>query len=99
MAAFRCGGHSARVQAARVALVLRLPYGSFVADALGIIFSPVSYLTERDTYTAVDEVTAQARLEKDFLKGLPRDEILRMLFVMLYSGVTCLKHGRIQRGA
>ena len=40
----------------------------------------------------VDEIIAQAHVERDFLRTLPREEILRMLFVTLYSGATCLKH-------
>jgi hypothetical protein len=77
---------------ARVALIFRLPYGSFITDVLGIIFSPVAYLTEQQLFANIDQVVLRARAERDFLAEQPHDIVQRLLIAMFYIGVSCVKH-------
>lgn len=77
---------------ARVALIFRLPYGSLATEALSLIFGPVLYLTEEEAFKALDETVRLAQSEQEFLAAQSPKDIHRMLFSMLYAGVTCLKH-------
>jgi hypothetical protein len=86
---WRAFGSSA---SARVALIFRLPYGARASDALSVIFSPVAYLAEADAFKALDEVVRLAQEEHEFLSAQRPEDVQRMLFTMLYAGVTCLKH-------
>jgi hypothetical protein len=78
--------------ATRVALVIRVPNYSVGAQALTLIFSPVAYLTEQEAHQQVRDVLENVARERDFLQTLGHEMIMNYLFLMLFAGVTCLKH-------
>lgn len=78
--------------AARVALVFRLPYAAEGSMNLNLLFSPVSYLTETQTHEVIREVIKNLVENVDFLRSVERQTILTMTFYMLLAGVVCLKH-------
>jgi hypothetical protein len=76
----------------RVALVIRVPNHSQGAVALSIMFSPVAYLAEPVVHQQVRDVMENVKRESDFLKSVDRQTLVNHLFLMLFAGVTCLKH-------
>jgi len=78
--------------AARVALVVKIPAFSGGAAALNLIFSPVAYLTELEAHAVIEEVVKNIRENCDFLRSVERQASVSTVFVMLLAGVTCLKH-------
>lgn len=78
--------------AARVAIVFNVQKYSGAAQALNIMFSPVSYLPDTDVYKVIDEVTYNIGNNCAFLASLNRDILRANVFTMLMAGVTCLKH-------
>ncbi|WP_159011367.1 DUF2971 domain-containing protein [Bradyrhizobium sp. S69] len=77
---------------ARVGLVFRVPNFSSAAIALGLMFSPVAYLTEAETHGVIDESIKNFQTSAEFLRGIDRQMIVNYVFTMLVAGVTCLKH-------
>ncbi len=77
---------------AKVGLVFRIPKFSGAADALGLMFSPVAYLTEAETHGVISDVVTNIQANGDFLRSIDRQEIVGWVFSMLLGGVTCLKH-------
>ena len=78
--------------AARVAIVLRLPWASNVTQALNLMFSPVAYLKQQDVDGVFATVLDNIRAEREFLHPLDRGILVNTVFNMLLAGVTCLKH-------
>jgi hypothetical protein len=78
--------------AARVAIVLRLPWFSTGSDALNLMVSPVAYLPEEDAHAVLSEVIENIRSNRDFLVSIERTSVVATVFTMLVAGVTCLKH-------
>jgi hypothetical protein len=78
--------------AARVALVLRVPWFTGVQDVLNVFFSPVAYLTEDEVHSVIAEVTRNVTKNVDFLLSVDRASVLNSVFMMLVGGVTCMKH-------
>lgn len=78
--------------AARVALVFRLPYATEGSMNLNLLFSPVAYLTEAETHERIREVIGNLKENVEFLRSVDRPAIVRMAFYMLLAGVVCLKH-------
>jgi hypothetical protein len=78
--------------AARVALVFRLPYATEGSMNLNLLFSPVAYLTEGETHEVIREVIKNLTDNADFLRSVERQTIVTMTFYMLLAGVVCLKH-------
>jgi len=76
----------------RVAIVLNIPWFAGGGDALHLIFSPVSYLTEDQTHAVIYEVIDNISKNCDFLRSLERERVIDTVFTMLLAGVTCLKH-------
>jgi hypothetical protein len=76
----------------RVALVFDVPWHTPATLALGITFSPVSYLNGTVVHEMLERVVGNIAREKDFLAALPVGEFRAMLFQVLLSGVSCLKH-------
>jgi hypothetical protein len=81
------GGH-----AARVAIVLRVPFYSAGAGSLNIMFSPVAYLTKQLAHCEIDRVIQNIDANADFIRVVDRQIILNCVFNMLVSAVCCLKH-------
>ena len=82
--------------AARVAIVLRIPWRSSAPDALNIMFSPVSYLQEPEAHSVMAEVVRAVQADRDFLRSVDRQIVLGSLFNMLVTAVTCWKHEGFQ---
>lgn len=82
--------------AARVAIVLRIPWRSPAPDVLNVMFSPVAYLQEPEAHSLMAEVTRAAHTERDFLRSVDRQVVLGSLFNMLVTAVTCWKHEGFQ---
>jgi Protein of unknown function (DUF2971) len=78
--------------AARVAIIFKIPYQTPAAIALNIIFSPVSYLTEPEIQDVFREVIGNINREQEFLRSVSQHELVATVFIMLISSVTCLKH-------
>ena len=78
--------------AARVAIVLNVPYFSGSAQALNILFSPVAYLNAEEVYSVLDSVTRNIRDQVEFLRSIERVALINYVFLMLVAGVACLKH-------
>ena len=77
---------------ARVALVITLPWFSGGAEALNVIFSPVSYLTEDEAHEVIQTVIKNIGINSDFLRSIDHQRIVATVFTMLRAGVICLKH-------
>ena len=88
---FRCGERSG-ITRTRVAIVFRPPKIPGGADALGVMFSPVAYLTETEVHAVLDEVISNIEKEAPLLRSLPRQTVVGWVFQTLRVGVTCLKH-------
>jgi hypothetical protein len=78
--------------AARVALVFRLPYATDGSMNLNLLFSPVAYLTEAETHEVIREVIQNLVENVDFLRSVDRQRVVNITFYMLLAGVVCLKH-------
>jgi len=78
--------------AARVAIVFKLPWLSEAADALNIIFSPVAYLKEEEVHDVINEIIENVRGSGDFLHSVDRSLVVQTVFNMLVAAVCCLKH-------
>lgn len=78
--------------AARVAIVLAVPWYSGGAQALNIIFSPVAYLTEPQVHEVIYEAISNITKHCEFLCSVDRRAVVGTVFNMLLAGVTCLKH-------
>lgn len=76
----------------RVGIVLRFPYISMSAASLGLTFSPVAYLSEAAAHDVIDEVIANVQKNREYLRALEREVLVRLVFQMFASGIVCLKH-------
>lgn len=81
------GGNSGRV-----AIVLKVPWFSEAGETLRIQFSPVSYMGQDDVYDEVFRVIGNIRQNVDFLRAAGRETLIGYIFMMLSTGVTCVKH-------
>ena len=77
---------------AKVGIVFRIPKYSGAASTLGLMFSPVSYLTETETHNVITDVIENVNSNRGFLQSIDRQELFGWIFSMLLVGVTCLKH-------
>ena len=78
--------------AARVAFIFNIPYGSDVLEAIPIMFSPVAYLSKEKVHGVIREVIDNINKETDFLKIVERPIIVTMIFNMFLGATVCLKH-------
>jgi hypothetical protein len=81
---------------ARVALVISVPLTSGVSAPLNILLSPVAYFNDGQLSAEMNEVIANIRGNREFLRALDRPRLLAMAFYMLVTGVVCLKHEGFQ---
>ena len=75
-----------------MALVIKVPKMSQAALALGLLFSPVAYLSEIEVDAVIQEVIQNIGTHCEFLRSVNRDILVRTVLFMLVAGVTCLKH-------
>jgi len=78
--------------AARVAMVIRIPWFSQPALALNLTFSPVAYLNEEQVHKELEKVIENIRQNAEFLASVDRSTVVNWVFSFLITGVTCLKH-------
>lgn len=76
----------------RVAIVIKIPKYTESAMALGLMFSPVAYLTQEEVHSVIEEVISNVSKERAYLQTVPPSVVVNYLFSMLMAGVTCLKH-------
>lgn len=81
------GGNSGRV-----AIVLNVPWFTGASEELRIQFSPVSYMDQDEVYAEVFRVIGNVRQNVNFLKTAGRETLIGYTFMMLVTGVTCVKH-------
>jgi hypothetical protein len=77
---------------ARVGIVFRIPDFSQAVLALNLIFSPVAYLTESEAHNAMREAIENINANCGYLRSVDSRTIPFIVFQMLLSPVTCLKH-------
>lgn len=77
---------------ARVALVIRIPFLSGVAERLRILFSPVGYLNPKQIIQELQAVTQNVESECAYLKTVDRNLLRGSLIAMLLAAATSLKH-------
>jgi hypothetical protein len=56
------------------------------------MFSPVAYLSESAAHQVWEEVIENVRANREYLRMIGRDALVRLVFMTLLSGVVCLKH-------
>ena len=78
--------------AARVAMVLKVPNFSTGQAGLNVIFSPVAYLSEDEVHGEIDNVIQHITKHCEFLRTVDRSLVVGTVFAMLVAGVVCLKH-------
>jgi hypothetical protein len=76
----------------RVALVLNVPWFSGASQALNVLFSPVAYLTEEEIHNQIFLVMENVTKKSAWLANVKREFVVNSVFLMLLTGVTCLKH-------
>ena len=91
MGGCRCG-RAFGGNAARVAIVFKVPLSLTNAGVFNLIFSPVAYLTEPEIAKQFHTVVANIEANCDFLKSIGHSRTVTSIFNMLVAGVTCLKH-------
>lgn len=72
--------------------MLSVPYSSLSTLALSLTFSPVSYLSESAVHEILEEVTGNVCANREYLRMIGRDALVKLVFMTLLSGVVCLKH-------
>ncbi len=75
----------------RIGIVLSAPYTLSIL-ALGLTFSPVMYLSKSAAHEVLEEVIGNIQANRDSLRTIDRDVLVKLVFTMLLSGVVCLKH-------
>jgi hypothetical protein len=78
--------------AARVAIVFRVPRFTGGTLALNLLFSPVAYLTEKESHDVMREVIHNIEQSRDFLRSHNRAIVLNTVFFMFLAAAVCLKH-------
>ncbi len=78
--------------ATRIGIVLSVPYSSLSTLALNLTFSPVAYLSESPAHKVLEDVIENVRANRDLLRMIGRDALVRLVFMAILSGVLCLKH-------
>ena len=78
--------------AARVAIVLSIPWFTGAILALNLIFSPVAYFNEAEMLEELARVSKNIRENGDFLRTIEPSMVFATVATMLLAAVTCLKH-------
>lgn len=76
----------------RVAVVLNVPWFTGAGEELKIQFNPVSYMDREEVHAEVFRVIRNVRENVEFLRSEGRDKLIAYTFMMLATGVTCVKH-------
>ena len=81
------GGNSAHV-----ALVFHCPAQSDGAEAMKLIFSPITYLETEEANLLIPEIIGEIQANYELLKSIENQVISNWIFNMLLTIVTCVKH-------
>jgi hypothetical protein len=77
--------------ATRIGIVLNIPY-TLSTLPLNIIFSSVAYFSESAAHEYMEEVIRNVRANREFLRTIGRDVLIRIVLNMFLFHVVCLKH-------
>lgn len=77
--------------ATRVGIVLDLPYTLSILP-LNIMFSSVAYLSESAAHKDLEDVIGNVCANRDYLRTIGRDVLVKLVFQTLLFHVICLKH-------
>jgi len=80
----------------RVALVLKVPAVSDAPGSLNLAFSPVMYLSQKETENTLLEVIGNVEKNRDLLRSLDRQLLVRFILHTLVSMAVCMKHQGFQ---
>jgi hypothetical protein len=78
--------------AARVAIVLRIPQISPAPLALHAVFSPIAYMNEAQVHAELDAIVQNVQRETDFLRTVDRQVLINTIFLMFLAAAACSKH-------
>ena len=76
----------------RIGIVLRVPYDSLSILPLNIIFSSVAYLSESAAHKDLEEVIGNVRANREYLRTIGHDALVKLVFLSFLFRVVCLKH-------
>lgn len=77
--------------ATRIGIVLNIPYTLSILP-LNIIFSSVAYFSESAAHKDLEEVIGNVRANREYLRKIGRDVLVRIVFNTFLFRVVCLKH-------
>ncbi len=77
--------------ATRIGIVLNIPYTLSILP-LNIIFSSVAYFSESAAHEDLEEVIRNVRANREYLRMIGRDALVRIIFNTFLFRVVCLKH-------
>jgi hypothetical protein len=75
----------------RIGIVLNLPY-TFSSLPLNIIFSSVAYFSESEAHQDLEKVIGNVRDNREYLRTIDHDALVRLVFLSFLFRVVCLKH-------
>jgi hypothetical protein len=78
--------------ATRIGIVLSVDYGSLSTLPLKIIFSSVAYLSESAAQKDLEEVIGNIRANREYLRMIGRDALVKLVFLTFLFRVICVKH-------
>jgi len=81
--------------ATRIGIVLNIPYTLSILP-LNIIFSSVAYFSESAAHEDLEEVIGNVRANREYLRMIGRDALVRIIFNTFLFRVVCLKHEGFQ---
>jgi hypothetical protein len=84
--------------AARVAVVFKVPWFTGAGLAVNVFVSPVAYLIEDEADSVINSVITNVKAEAGFLCTVDRQIVVGTIFQTLLAGVTCLKHDGFREG-
>jgi len=77
--------------ATRIGIVLNIPYTLSILP-LSIMFSSVAYFSESAAHEHLEEVISNVLANREYLRMIGRDALVRMIFNTFLFHVICLKH-------
>jgi len=76
----------------RVAIVFEFPYSLLHGSVFSLVVSPVAYLAKEQVEAELYRIVNNIHQNLDFLKSVGRDRVVKAIYAMLVSSVTCVKH-------
>jgi hypothetical protein len=85
---WRAFGHTT----ARVAIVVKLPLAVGENEGFSPTLSPVMYFSDQDIVGEFGSVISNVSENREFLRGIDRNHLLRIIFLMFVTAIVTLKH-------